>query len=358
MCMWVLRVSRWRNDESSELSLCAGTGISFLGGCRLWCDAGSKVCRLRQPLILSVEVRAGGPWRESRDERSGQDPDRWRSPQPGGGVRPWLCALQQATQPPEPGTVLSQPGPQERPPGGLHAARPDLGCHAGAHRVDVAHGGSLADRRLVRVPGGLCGAGLAAGDGRRVQGALAQLLPGHHQRDPGDPGAGDPGVRRPRQPVTGPSSRRCPPASSASAAGAICSPLTVATLHWVTARSVAVRAPPSIRARSPRTAPGPRSTSFSPPTSTESTPSSSRKSSLPTSPCSTSVWPAFRVLMLGVAPPRMMRSDSSRSSAVSTSVTSAGESSSPHGLWPPKASLDQVLKSMTPVFCASLPSLS
>src|SRR5258708_9662798 len=232
----------------------------------------------------------GWTLRENSDEHSGQGPDRWRSPQPGGGVRPRLCALQQAAQPTEPGTVLPQPGPQERPPGGLHAARPDLGRDAGAHRVDVADRGGLADRCLVGIPGGRGGGGLAAGHHRRVQGALAKLLPGHDQRDPGVRWPGDTGLRGAGQSVEGrPSSRRWPPASSASAAGAICSPLTVATLHWVTARSVAVRAPPSIRARSPRTAPGPRSTNFWPPTSTESTPSNNRKSSLPTSPCSTSV---------------------------------------------------------------------
>ena len=43
------------------------------------------------------------------------------------------------------------------------------------------------------------------------------------------------------------------------------------------------------------------------------------------------------VSIRGLAPPRMIRIDSSRSSAVSTSVTSAGESSSPQGVRLPNA---------------------
>jgi hypothetical protein len=41
--------------------------------------------------------------------------------------------------------------------------------------------------------------------------------------------------------------------------------------------------------------------------------------------------------MVGGGPPRITMFDSSRSSAVSTAATSAGESSSPHGVWWPKA---------------------
>ena len=49
-------------------------------------------------------------------------------------------------------------------------------------------------------------------------------------------------------------------------------------------------------------------------------------------PCSVSVSPAFSLRIVGFGAPRMIDVDSSRSSAVSTSVTSAGESSSPHGV--------------------------
>ena len=54
--------------------------------------------------------------------------------------------------------------------------------------------------------------------------------------------------------------------------------------------------------------------------------------------------------MRGLIPPRMMRSESSRSNAVSTSVTSAGESSSPQGVRVPKACWYQRLKSTKPDF--------
>ena len=65
-----------------------------------------------------------------------------------------------------------------------------------------------------------------------------------------------------------------------------------ATRTRVTAVSVEVRRPPSSRARSPRTAPGPTSPSTWPSTSTETTPSSTRNSSSPGSPCRVSVSPA------------------------------------------------------------------
>ena len=75
-------------------------------------------------------------------------------------------------------------------------------------------------------------------------------------------------------------------------------------------------------------------------------------------PCSVSTAPALSFRIVGFAPPRMMRSASSRSSAVSTAVTSAGESSSPQGVWAPKALRHQSLKSAMPDLAASLPSAS
>ena len=52
----------------------------------------------------------------------------------------------------------------------------------------------------------------------------------------------------------------------------------------------------------------------------------------------------------------MICSDSFRSSAVSTSVTKAGESVSPHGVRLPNARRYQLSKSMLPVFEVRLPS--
>ena len=60
---------------------------------------------------------------------------------------------------------------------------------------------------------------------------------------------------------------------------------TIATRHGVTAASVDVRAPSSRWARSPRSAPGPYSARRSPSCSTRMTPSRTRKTSVPGSPC-------------------------------------------------------------------------
>ena len=54
-----------------------------------------------------------------------------------------------------------------------------------------------------------------------------------------------------------------------------------ASLHWVTARTVEVRRPPSRKARSPCSEPGPYSARRSPSTSTRTTPSSTKNSSCP-----------------------------------------------------------------------------
>jgi len=78
--------------------------------------------------------------------------------------------------------------------------------------------------------------------------------------------------------------------------------------------------------------------------------------SVPGWPCSVSVLPAATLRMSGFLPLFMMRVDNSRSSAVSTAVTSAGDSSSPHGLCWSNASRYHVLKSMVPLLCDSLPS--
>ena len=61
---------------------------------------------------------------------------------------------------------------------------------------------------------------------------------------------------------------------------------------------------------------------------------------------------------LGLSPPRMIVADSWRSSAVSTAVTSACESSSPHGVCLPNASRYQSLKSASPPWPRACPSAS
>ena len=67
-----------------------------------------------------------------------------------------------------------------------------------------------------------------------------------------------------------------------------------------------VRRPPSSTARSPRIAPGPSSASGSPSTSTLTTPSSSRYSSWPSWPCSTTRCPSLHLRIEGFSPPRMI----------------------------------------------------
>ncbi len=113
-------------------------------------------------------------------------------------------------------------------------------------------------------------------------------------------------------------------------------------MQGVTATIVEVRRPPSRSARSPRMAPGPTSASALPSTSMRRTPSSSRNSSSPDSPCLTSASPCLILRFFGLAPPRMIVVDSWRSRAVSTCVVTAGESSSPQGLWVPNARSDQL----------------
>ena len=54
----------------------------------------------------------------------------------------------------------------------------------------------------------------------------------------------------------------------------------------------------------------------------------------------------------------MIVSDRARSKAVSAAATTAGLSTSPHGLWSPKHCFDQPLKSVRPLFAVSVPSAS
>ena len=80
------------------------------------------------------------------------------------------------------------------------------------------------------------------------------------------------------------------------------------------------------------------------------TPSRSTYISSPRAPCSTRVEPCLSVSMRGFISPRMRRSESSRSSAVSTSVTSAGESCHPTGYLPRMRAATSCLKSTKPDF--------
>src|SRR5205809_945063 len=94
------------------------------------------------------------------------------------------------------------------------------------------------------------------------------------------------------------------------------------------------------------------------PAPTDSTPPSKRNSTAPAWPCSTSVWPEMSFRNWGLAPPRIICSESSRSRAVSTCVTKAGESWLPQGVRSPKMSPDQLLKSVTATLLTSLPEAS
>ena len=100
-----------------------------------------------------------------------------------------------------------------------------------------------------------------------------------------------------------------------------------ATRHGVTARRVAMRCPWYSRAISPTIAPGPTSVTGLPSTSTRRTPSNSRNSSSPCSPCSTRVRPAWRRRNRGLA--SITATESWRSKADSTAVTIGAESSAP-----------------------------
>ena len=62
---------------------------------------------------------------------------------------------------------------------------------------------------------------------------------------------------------------------------------------------------------------------------------------VPGSPWRTSVSPALDRLITGLAAPCISWTDRARSKAVSTAVTRAGESSSPHGLCLPNDVPDQ-----------------
>ncbi len=79
---------------------------------------------------------------------------------------------------------------------------------------------------------------------------------------------------------------------------------------------------------------------------------------MPGSPCLVRVLPFRSFLILGSPPPRMTMFESSRSSAVSTVVTSTLESSSPHGVCFPNACRYHSLKSVSPAFWVSLPASS
>ena len=131
----------------------------------------------------------------------------------------------------------------------------------------------------------------------------------------------------------------------------------MASLHWVTARTLEVRVPPSRKALSPCMEPGPYSASRSPSTSTRTTPSKTRKSSSPGSPCSVIIAPAANLRILGLVAPCISSTESRRSRAVSTSVANAGESWSPQGLCLPNARRYQLEKSIRPLFLTSLLSV-
>ena len=115
-----------------------------------------------------------------------------------------------------------------------------------------------------------------------------------------------------------------------------------------------LRAPPARRgwrrARTRRAA--------SPSTSIASTPSSTRNTSSPGWPCSVSSASGFSFRKVGGSPPRMISPASSRSSAVSTAVTSAVLLVEPHGVLRPNDLRYHCLKSASPTFAASLPAWS
>jgi hypothetical protein len=142
-------------------------------------------------------------------------------------------------------------------------------------------------------------------------------------------------------------------ATSSSASRSMRSLGTTATRHGVTARSVAIRRPSCNSAISPRMAPGPTSVTGLPSISTRSTPSNSRNSSSPGSPCWTRVRPAWSRRNCGLA--SMTATDSCRSNADSTAVTTGAESSAPQGVWVPNASRHQVSWSMKPLLATSRP---
>jgi adenylate cyclase len=128
---------------------------------------------------------------------------------------------------------------------------------------------------------------------------------------------------------------------------------TTATRQGVTARRVAVRRPPSSRAISPRTAPGPTSVTGRPSRSTSSTPSNSTNSRPPGPPCSTRSSPGRSRTNRGWAP--IMTADSCRSRADSTAVTSTGNCSPPHGVCWPNDRRYQAGKSIRPLLATSRP---
>ena len=80
--------------------------------------------------------------------------------------------------------------------------------------------------------------------------------------------------------------------------------------------------------------------------------------SAPGSPWRTSTSPAFTRRIVGLAAPCISCTDSSRSSAVSTAVTRAVESSSPHGVCRPNDLRYQSAKSVRPDLCESAPLAS
>jgi hypothetical protein len=87
-------------------------------------------------------------------------------------------------------------------------------------------------------------------------------------------------------------------------------------------------------------------------------PSSSRKSSSPGSPSRISASPCLTVRRSSFLPSRMIEADSSRSRSDSTAVVSAGESSSPQGVFLPCEVLYHSRKSIVPDFSTNLPASS
>ena len=79
---------------------------------------------------------------------------------------------------------------------------------------------------------------------------------------------------------------------------------------------------------------------------------------MPGSPSCTRVSPAESFRNFGFESLSIIWTDSARSSAVSTAVTSAGESWSPHGVCLPNDLRYQSLKSVSPDLAANFPSPS
>lgn len=128
------------------------------------------------------------------------------------------------------------------------------------------------------------------------------------------------------------SSRRCPADSSSRRERSMKSASKRATRHGVTAMLLNVRTPPSRCARSASSAPGPYSARRSPSYSMRTTPSRINSTSVPGSPCWNRTAPSGNRSMRRLPPACITWAESAVSSANSTAVTRASESSSPQEL--------------------------